>query len=300
MQRIVLALGGNALLKRGETPDFATQRANARAAAAAIAPLADSFDVVITHGNGPQVGLLAQQQSALPDELKFPLDVLGAETEGLIGYLLELELRGLLPLRKIATLLTMVEIDPGDPGMSNPTKPVGPVYDPATWQDLSARFSWEGVEEGDGMRRVVPSPSPTGILQIEAIRDILANSGIPICAGGGGVPVFWDSERRLTGAEAVVDKDWTSARLAIEIDADILVLLTDVDAVYEHWGTPAAKALDRILVTDIGDLPLAPGSMAPKVDAAAWFAETTGGSALIGALSDAVDVVEGRIGTRIG
>lgn len=300
MPRIVLALGGNALLRRGETPDFATQHANARAAAAAIAPLTDTYEVVITHGNGPQIGALAQQQSALPDGQKFPLDVMGAEAEGQIGYLLELELRSLLPSRKMATVLTMVEVDLGDPAMSNPTKPIGPVFGPAEWGKLSARFGWQGIAEGDGMQRVVPSPSPTAILQIETICDVLADGGIPICAGGGGIPVFWNSENRLTGAEAVVDKDRTSARLAVEIDADLLVLLTDVDAVYADWGTPDAKALESLSVTDVGAMPLAAGSMAPKVDAAAWFAVNSGKAAVIGALAEAIDVVEGRSGTHIG
>lgn len=300
MRRIVLALGGNALLKRGETPDFATQHANARAAAAAIAPLTDMYEVVITHGNGPQIGVLAQQQSVLPEDHKYPLDVLGAEAEGLIGYLLELELRSLLPSRKMATVLTMVEIDPGDPSMTEPTKPVGPVFDPAAWRKLSKRFAWKGIEEGEGVRRVVRSPSPTAILQIETIRDVLADGGIPICAGGGGIPVFWDSENRLTGMEAVIDKDWTSARLAVEIDADLLVLLTDVDAVYAQWDTPDARALERLSVTDVGALPLPAGSMAPKADAAAWFAGNTGKMSVIGALAEATDVAEGRSGTRIG
>jgi carbamate kinase len=299
MGRIVLALGGNALLKRGETADIDTQRANARAAAAAIAPLADDHEIVITHGNGPQVGFLALQQAALPDDRKYPLDVLGAESEGLIGYLLELELRGLLPGRKPATFLTMVEIDPEDPAMARPAKPVGPVYNSGDWQALSAQFGWRGVADGDGMRRVVPSPLPRSILQAETLRDVLAAGGMPICAGGGGIPVFWDRENRLTGVEAVIDKDWTSARLAVEVDADLLVLLTDVDAVYENWGDANASPVPCLSAIDVNALPLPPGSMGPKADAAAWFAETTGNPAAIGALFDAAGVVAGRSGTRI-
>ena len=292
-------MGGNALLKRDETPRFAIQVANARKAAAAIAPLADDYEIVITHGNGPQIGLLDLQQSALSSDDIYPLDVLGAETEGLIGYLLELELRGLLPSRKISTLLTMVEIDADDPALEEPTKPVGRVYDTKDWQTLSNKFGWRGVTDGDGIRRVVPSPLPKTILQVENIRDALAAGGIPICAGGGGVPVMWNSEKRLTGVEAVIDKDWTSARLALEIEADMLVLLTDVDAVYQRWGEPDASPIDRLSATDVGVLPLPAGSMGPKADAAAWFAGLPVSSAKIGAIAEAEQVVEGCRGTRI-
>lgn len=297
--RIVVALGGNALLKRGEAPDISTQRKNARNAARRIAPLADRYEMVITHGNGPQVGLLGAQQSALPEDRKFPLDVLGAESEGLIGYMLELELRGLLPSRKLATLLTMVEVDPEDPAMETPTKPVGPVYEHADWRELSRRFGWRGVPDGDGMRRVVPSPAPMSILQSEVIRDLLAAGTLPVCAGGGGIPVRKDAAGGLAGVEAVIDKDWTSARLAAELQADSLVLLTDVDAVYRDWAQPGAAPLSHLSPGEIDALSLPAGSMGPKAAAAAWFAETTGKTAFIGALSEAGDVVDGRAGTRI-
>lgn len=300
MSRLVLALGGNALLKRNEAPDIPTQRLNARDAARLIAPLTDKYEIVITHGNGPQIGLLGLQQSALPEDRRYPLDVLGAESEGLIGYLLELEMRSLLPSRKLATVLTMVEVDPADPAMATPTKPIGPIYEDAEWYDVSRQFGWRGVPDAGGMRRVVPSPAPISILQSEIIRDVLAAGGIPICGGGGGIPVCWDAEGGLAGVEGVIDKDWTSARLAVELEADKLVLLTDVDAVYRNWGQPAAAPLSRLSPADIDTLMLPAGSMGPKAGAAAWFAEATGGTALIGALSDAADVVEGRAGTRVG
>lgn len=300
MPRIVLALGGNALLKRGDAPDSRTQRANARAAAQALAPLADQHEMVITHGNGPQIGLLALQQSTLPLDERQPLDVLGAESEGLIGYLLEREMRRLLPKRKLATILTMVEVDSDDPAMAEPTKPIGPIYSDAEWQQVSHRFGWRGVPEADGMRRVVPSPHPHAILQSDVIQDLLADGTIPICAGGGGIPVCRDGEYGLVGVEAVIDKDWTSARLAFELGADRLVMLTDVAAIYENWGEANASPLSHLSPSDVDALSLPAGSMGPKAAAAAWFSRATGNMAAIGALSQTTDVVSGRAGTHVG
>jgi carbamate kinase len=300
MPRIVLALGGNALLKRSEVPDIRTQRGNARAAAEALAPLADQHEMIITHGNGPQIGLLAVQQSTLPLDERQPLDVLGAESEGLIGYLLERELRRLLPKRKLATILTMVEVASDDPAMATPTKPIGPIYSDADWQQVSQRFGWHGVAEPGGMRRVVPSPSPRAILQSDILQDLLAAGGIPICAGGGGIPVCRDGENGLVGIEAVIDKDWTSARLAVELNADMLVMLTDVDAIYENWGEPHASPLTHLSPSDVDSLSLPPGSMGPKAAAAAWLFRTAFKPAAIGALSEATDVVSGRKGTHVG
>lgn len=300
MPRIVLALGGNALLKRGEAPDIRTQHANARAAAKAIAPLADQHELVITHGNGPQIGLLALQQSTLPLDQRQPLDVLGAESEGLIGYLLERELRRLLPKRKLATILTMVEVDSDDPAMAEPAKPIGPIYSDIDWQQVSQRFGWRGVPEAGGMRRVVPSPLPRAILQSDAIQDLLAGGSIPICAGGGGIPVCRDGENGLVGVEAVIDKDWTSARLGADLGADMLLMLTDVDAIYENWGETHASPLTHLSPSDVDALSLPAGSMGPKAAAAAWFFRATAKPAAIGALSETTDVVLGRAGTHVG
>ena len=299
MPRIILALGGNALLRRGEAPDIRTQRVNARVASREIAPLADRYEIVITHGNGPQIGLLALQQADLPNDQSFPLDVLGAESEALVGYLLEQELRGILPSRKLATVLTLVEVDPDDPAMTNPTKPIGPIYDESEWRQLSERFGWRGTPDGQGMRRVVPSPAPRAILQSDVILDLLSTGSIPICAGGGGVPVFKNSDNELVGVEAVIDKDWTSARLAVELAADKLIMLTDVDAVYKNWGEADASPLARLLPCEVNALSLAAGSMGPKAAAAAWFTSATGKPAAIGALSETVNVVAGRSGTQI-
>jgi carbamate kinase len=300
MPRIVLALGGNALLKRGEAPDIRTQHTNARAAAKAIAPLADQHELVITHGNGPQIGLLAVQQLTLPLDERQPLDVLGAESEGLIGYLLERELRRLLPKRKLATILTMVEVASDDPAMAVPTKPIGPIYSDTDWQQVSKRFGWRGVSEPGGMRRVVPSPLPRAILQSDVIQDLLAGGSIPICAGGGGIPVCRDGENGLAGVEAVIDKDWTSARLGADLGADMLVMLTDVDAIYENWGEAHASPLSHLSPSGVDALSLPAGSMGPKAAAAAWFCRATGKRAVIGALSETTDVVLGRAGTHVG
>ena len=296
---IVIALGGNALLKRGEAPDIATQRRNAGEAARALAPIAARHDIVITHGNGPQIGLLAQQQATQPAERIWPLDVLGAESEGLIGYLLEQELRRVLPHRKLATLLTMVEVDPADPAMARPTKPIGPVYEKPQWDALARRFGWAGAPDGGFMRRVVPSPRPKSILQTDVIRDLLAAGAIPICAGGGGVPVARGGGG-WTGVEAVIDKDWTSARLAAELGADRLVMLTDVEAIYRDWNTPDAAPIGNLTPSEAAAMALPAGSMGPKAAAAAWFAATTGRPAMIGALARAPEVVAGTSGTRIG
>ena len=298
-QRIVVALGGNALLRRGEAADIRTQRTNARLASRKVAPLADCYQVVITHGNGPQIGHLALQQAHLPEQQSFPLDVLGAESEALIGYLLEQELRGILPSKKLATILTLVEVDPDDPAMAHSTKPIGPIYSESEWQRLSERYGWQGAREGQGLRRVVPSPAPQSILQSQVILDLLATDCIPICAGGGGIPVTRNSDNELMGLEAVIDKDWTSARLAAELAADKLVLLTDVDAIYQNWGETNAFALPRLAPDEVNRLALAAGSMGPKAAAAAWFTKTTGKPAAIGALSKTMDVVAGHSGTQI-
>ena len=298
--RIVVALGGNALLQRGQEPTAENQRDNVGIAAAALAPLAREHELVITHGNGPQVGLLALQDSACREQGNYPLDVLGAETEGMIGYQIEQEMGNVLAAdRRLATLLTQTEVDPRDPAFRHPTKPIGPVYDAAEAQRIAAARGWRIAPDGDRFRRVVPSPRPQRILELGVINLLLENGVIVICAGGGGIPVIRRDDGRLFGVEAVVDKDAASALLARELGAQALLMLTDVDAVYRSWGQTDAAAIRRMSVDEIRRLEFAPGSMAPKVDAACEFAELSGGFAGIGRLQDAQAILAGEAGTVI-
>jgi len=300
--RIVVALGGNALLKRGQPMTAEVQRANVRVAAEAIAPLAAAHQVVISHGNGPQVGLLALQGAAYKPDEAFPLDVLGAETEGMIGYMIEQELGNLLPFEvPFATVLTMVEVDPDDPGFQNPTKFVGPVYEKAEADRLATAKGWVFKADGAKWRRVVPSPQPKRIFEIRPIRWLLDQGTVVICAGGGGIPTMYlkGADRRLVGIEAVIDKDLCSELLARELGADMLVMLTDADAVYLDWGMPSQRAIRRATPASLADVGFAAGSMGPKVDAACRFAEVTGKKAAIGALEDLSRIIAGEAGTTI-
>jgi carbamate kinase len=303
--RAVVALGGNALLQRGQELSAENQRANARAACKALAPVALEHELVISHGNGPQVGLLALQGSAYTAVDTYPLDVLGAQTEGMIGYMLEQELGNELPFeRHLATLLTMIEVDPGDPAFGHPTKPIGPLYDAAEAARLEREKGWTFIADGDSMRRAVPSPAPQRIFGIHVIRALLEQGVVVICAGGGGIPTAYGDEpapagRRLEGVEAVIDKDLASALLAIEIGADALAIVTDVDAVYADWGTPARRAIRSATPEELAAAEFAAGSMGPKVRAACWFAERTGGFAAIGAIGDTQALLRGEAGTRV-
>jgi carbamate kinase len=297
--RLVIALGGNALLRRGEPLEAEVQRRNVARAADALAALARSHEIVVTHGNGPQVGLLALQAEAYREVAPYPLDVLGAESEGLIGYMIEQELAARLPGREVATLLTQVEVDPEDPAFARPTKPIGPRYDRATGEKLSARLGWRVAPDGGGARRVVPSPEPRAIVELATIRILVEARVLVICAGGGGIPVVRDAAGARRGVAAVIDKDLASALLARELRADGLVMLTDVAAVYEHWSTPRQRAIERTTPAALHAMTFAPGSMAPKVEAACRFVEGTRGFAAIGALEDAEAIVAGRAGTRV-
>jgi carbamate kinase len=296
--RVVVALGGNALLRRSEHADAGTQRRNVAVAVRAIAELAGEHDVVVTHGNGPQIGLLALQGEAYSGERPYPLDVLGAESEGMVGYLLDQELTNELPGRPIATLLTQVLVDRDDPAFESPAKPIGPVYDERTARELAAERKWSVAPDGDVYRRVVASPEPRAIVELPTIR-LLADSGVlVVCVGGGGIPVV-EAEGRLHGVEAVIDKDLAAALLATGLDADALLLLTDVPAVEADWGTPRARPLREASVAELRAIDFASGSMGPKVEAAGRFAEGTGGLAGIGALGDAAAILRGERGTRI-
>ena len=296
---VVTALGGNALLRRGERADVATQRAHVRTAVGAIAALAAEHDVVVTHGNGPQVGLLALQGEAYEGIEPYPLDVLGAETEGMIGYLLEQELVNELADARVATLLTQVVVDGADPAFERPTKPIGPVYDRETAARLAAARGWTLAPDGGGRRRVVASPEPRSIVELPTIRLLVENGVLVVCVGGGGIPVLLDDHGRLRGVEAVIDKDLAAALLACSLDAEALLLLTDVPAVEAGWGTPDARPLAEVTSAALREIDFQPGSMGPKVEAACRFAEATGAPAGIGALADAAAILRGERGTRV-
>jgi carbamate kinase len=303
--RVVAALGGNALLRRGEDLTAENQRENARAACKALAPVAREHELVISHGNGPQVGLLALQGSAYTEVETYPLDVLGAQTEGMIGYIIQQELGNELPFeRHLATLLTMIEVDAADPAFANPTKPIGPLYDADEAARLEAEKSWTFKPDGDSLRRVVPSPRPQRIFEIEAIKTLLERGCVVICAGGGGIPTTYTEEptpagRRLVGVEAVIDKDLASALLAIDLDADVLAIVTDVDAVYAGWGTPEQRPIRAATPAMLAGSEFAEGSMGPKVRAACEFVERTGRRAVIGSIADTAALVRGDAGTVV-
>lgn len=298
--RIVIALGGNALLQRGQPMTAENQRTNIRLAAERIAAIAPGNQIVIAHGNGPQVGLLALQDAAYTDVDPYPLDVLGAETEAMIGYVIEQELGNLLPFeQQFATLLTMIGVDPNDPAFGNPTKPIGPIYDKDTAERLAAEKGWSIAPDGEHYRRVVPSPKPQRIFEIRPIRTLVDNGCIVICAGGGGIPTMYGEDGKLHGVEAVIDKDLATSLLAEELDADLLVIATDVDGVYTGWGTPEQRRLGDVTVDEVVGLDLPAGSMGPKVAAACEFAQKTGKQAVIGSLADIDRIVAGSAGTRV-
>ncbi|NNG06065.1 MAG: carbamate kinase [Inquilinus sp.] len=296
--RVVVALGGNALLPRGAPPTVDLQRRNVALAAAAVGGIARRHAVVVTHGNGPQVGLLALQAEAYGDVRPYPLDVLGAESEGMIGYLIEQELANILPERDVVTLLTQVVVDADDPAMASPSKPIGPVY-PRSKAAALRRRGWAVARDGDHVRRVVPSPEPRRIVELRAIRLLVEAGVLVVCAGGGGIPVIETPSGGLAGIEAVIDKDLAASLLAAALGAEALLLLTDVDAVQAGWRTPAARPIPRATPATLRGHRFEPGSMAPKVEAACRFVETTGGVAGIGALADAAAILAGEAGTMV-
>jgi carbamate kinase len=296
--KVVVALGGNALLKRGEPLTEDVQQRNVVAAADAVAVIAREHEVIVTHGNGPQVGLLALENEAYTEVPPYGLDILGAESQGMIGFFLEQALRNALD-RSIATILTSVQVDADDPAFARPSKPVGPVYSENVAKRLQAERGWTIAADGANFRRVVASPEPLRILEMDAIRVLIENAILVICAGGGGVPVCRDARGSFAGVEGVVDKDLTSSLLAEALHADWLLLLTDVDAVYSGWRTPECRPIQSATPAELRQLTLEAGSMAPKVEAACRFVERTGGTAAIGALSDAADMLLAKKGTLI-
>ena len=268
----------------------------------ALAPVAIEHELVLSHGNGPQVGLLALQSDAYKEVEAYPLDVLGAQTQGMIGYMIEQELGNLCPFEvSFATLLTMVEVDPNDPAFEDPTKFVGPVYEREVAEKLAAEKGWTIKQDGDKWRRVVPSPLPKRIFEERPIKLLLENGAVVICAGGGGIPTMYDpeKERTLIGVEAVIDKDRATGLLAHDIEADLYIMATDVDGVYLDWGTPDQRRIEKMTAEEMGAYNFAAGSMGPKVEAAVDFVNRTGKRAAIGALADIEQIVAGTAGTQI-
>lgn len=298
--RIVVALGGNALLERGQRPDASIQQANVERAVAALAPLAGEHELVITHGNGPQVGVLALQSASDPHlTTPYPFDVLGAQTQGMIGYWLLQALQNAVPGRPVAAIVNQTLVRIADPAFADPTKFVGEVYTREEAEQLAAARGWTVRQDGTGWRRVVGSPRPERVVETPLIRLLLANGALVVCAGGGGVPVVRDDRGELRGVEAVVDKDLTSAVLAEALDADLLLVLTDVSAVMSGFGTPEQRPIDRVTPAGLRAMELPAGSMGPKVDAVCRFVELTGGTGAIGSLDAVSGIVAGTAGTIV-
>jgi carbamate kinase len=298
--RIVVALGGNALLKRGQPLTEHNQRENVKVAARALAPLAREHSLVITHGNGPQVGLLALEAAAYTGVEPYTLDVLNAESEGMIGYMIEQELGNVLPEEvPFATILTQVEVDPADPAFQHPSKPIGPQYPRAEAERLAREHGWTIGPDNGMYRRLVPSPRPLRIFEIRVVEWLVERGVIVICTGGGGIPTMLTPDGVLVGVEAVIDKDHAGALLARSLKADVYLMLTDAEAVWDGWGSAEARAIRKAAPDALERLRFAAGSMGPKVEAACDFVRATGGRAGIGALEDAAAIIEGRVGTLI-
>lgn len=296
---LVVALGGNALLKRGETLSAENQIKNAAIAAECIKKLHESYRVVIVHGNGPQVGLLALQNAAYEKVPPYSFDILGAETQGMVGYILSQQIKKILPDADVTALITQVEVDAYDPAFSNLTKPIGPVYTEQQKQEhMKQHTDWQFKPDGDYFRRVVASPKPSRIIELDAIKQAIDSGKIVIAAGGGGIPVvkkngYW------RGVEAVIDKDLTAALLAKDIGADAFMILTDGDGVFQNYGKPDQKKIETISLQELDQMEFDPGTMGPKIAAVSNFVKNTAGIAAIGDLSKGIETMEGKAGTRI-
>jgi len=298
--RVVAALGGNALLERGEKPDEDIQEHHVQQAVASLAPVAQAHDLIVTHGNGPQVGMLALESASDPALTRpYSLDALGAQTQGMIGYWLVRALRGAAPGKAAGCLVGQTRVSPDDPAFAHPTKFVGPVYEEKQAKDLAAERGWNVARDGEAWRRVVPSPEPLELVELPLIRQLVDSGALVVCAGGGGIPVVADASGGLRGVEAVVDKDLTAALLAEAVDADALLLLTDVDAVIDGFGTPGARPISRATPVELRAHSFPAGSMGPKVEAACRFVEATGKVAAIGRLDAAEALLRGEAGTTV-
>ena len=298
--RVVVALGGNALLRRGQELSAENQRENIRIAAGQLAAIHDQHDLVIAHGNGPQVGLAALMDAAYTDIDPYPLDLLGAKTVGMIGYIIEQELGNIIPFEDhILTVLTQIVVDPQDPAFQNPTKPVGPVYSKQEAEELQRDKGWSMAPDGEYFRKVVPSPLPQRIIEMHTIRMLVDSGVVVICAGGGGIPVAYDDSRKLYGVEAVIDKDLASGLLAKGLDAEMFVMLTDVASVYADYGTENQRSIKAAHPDALEAMDFAAGSMGPKISGACRFVRETGNSSAIGRLSDLTSIMAGEAGTLI-
>lgn len=297
-QTVVVALGGNALLRRGEPLEAETQRQNIAIAAKTIAEIAQEYNVVLVHGNGPQVGLLALQGLEYKKVNPYPLDVLGSETQGMIGYMLMQELKNILPKQDVTCMLTQMTVDPEDPAFADPTKPIGPIYGETEAKEMAEKYHWTVKPDGEHFRRVVPSPLPTGIVEHDAITTLIAQDHLVICTGGGGIPVKIE-DGKLVGVEAVIDKDMSAAFLAKQLHADALLILTDADAVYLDWGKPTQEAIRTATPAELSKIEFDAGSMGPKIDASCEFVKSGGKLVGIGALSDGLSILKGEAGTNI-
>ena len=297
-QTVVVALGGNALLRRGEPLEAETQRQNIATAAQTIAAIAEEYNVVLVHGNGPQVGLLALQGLEYKKVNPYPLDVLGSETQGMIGYMLMQELKNILPKKDVTCMLTQMTVDPKDPAFADPTKPIGPIYEEAEARAMAEKYQWTIKPDGKHFRRVVPSPLPTGIVEDDAISALIERDHLVICTGGGGIPVKME-QGKLIGVEAVIDKDMSAAFLARQLEADALLILTDADAVFLDWGKPTQHALSKTTPEELAKYEFDAGSMGPKIDASCEFVKQGGKLVGIGSLQDGLRILKGEAGTNI-
>lgn len=295
---LVIALGGNALLQRGEVLSADNQYKNIEQVAEVVATLSRDYSVVIVHGNGPQVGLLALQNLACDVAPAYPLDILVAETQGMLGYMIAQKLSLKSDMPPVSTLLTRIEVNGDDPAFQAPGKFIGPVYSPEQESTLSEQYGWKMKRDGQYVRRVVASPRPQRVLDLAGIKALLALDQVVVCAGGGGIPVVKAGEG-YCGVEAVIDKDLTAARLAVELGAEHLMILTDADAVYQNWGTASARALRDVTPAQLKPFAAPDGAMGPKAEAVIEFVAQTGKEAWIGALKDAPQILAGLKGTRI-
>lgn len=286
-------------MQKGQALESEIQANNIARATRNIADIVTNDELAITHGNGPQVGLLALQAEGYPEVTPYPFDILDAESAGMLGYLISLHMDNALPTRQSVALITRVLVDPEDPAFARATKPVGPVYPTAQGDAIARQRGWQMTRISEGMRRVVPSPRPQKIIELSAIEVLLTQGAIVVCCGGGGIPVVQAPNGGLVGVAAVVDKDASSALLASALEADRLIMLTDVEAVYKNWNTDSAKPIQRMSTAELRELEFEEGSMAPKVAAACQFADETGNSAYIGKLTRLPDIIRGLSGTRI-
>lgn len=298
--RVIVALGGNAVLRRGQRPDAEQQIANVAASVKELARLAERHELIITHGNGPQIGLLALQSAADPGLSRpYPFDTLGAQTQGMIGYWMQQALQNALPGRQVIAMVTQTLVSAVDPAFGDPTKFVGQVYDREEAEKLAGEYGWTIRPDGDHWRRVVPSPVPRRVVETRLIRRLLRERVVVVCAGGGGIPVIRDEHGRLSGVEAVIDKDLTASVLAEALECDAFLILTDVPRVMRGFGTPRQREIAHTTPHELRALDFPAGSMGPKVEAACRFVETTGDMAAIGRLDQAESILEGSAGTIV-